>query len=199
MKRFRSARDAKEFLVARIVDEAQREGVSLSDVERKMLYFSETGWAPPDIMVTNEEFDRECDQDEYEKKIARIVHHAREGARKEGEESLGAWSDAIRTLRKEDHYLLVMIDRSNSVERPRFDRLKLWATAIALVGGSLGVMFMIRDLGLGFPKVSRDAPMFLWTAAFLAACAYQLFRICVGGERADKLLGKLLGLFLRPK
>jgi hypothetical protein len=47
--RFASAREAKQFLVAQIADEAQREGVSLSEIERKMLYFSETDWTLPDI------------------------------------------------------------------------------------------------------------------------------------------------------
>jgi len=49
MTRFTSAREAKEFLVAKIAEEAQREGVPLSEVERKMLCFSETGWTLPDI------------------------------------------------------------------------------------------------------------------------------------------------------
>jgi hypothetical protein len=42
MRRFATTRDAMEFLVSRIVTEAQREGVPLSETERKMLYFSET-------------------------------------------------------------------------------------------------------------------------------------------------------------
>jgi hypothetical protein len=64
-----STREAKEYLVAQITAEAQREGISLSDVERKMLYFSETGWTLPEIMEVNEQFDQDYDQDEYEKKL----------------------------------------------------------------------------------------------------------------------------------
>jgi hypothetical protein len=48
--RFHSAREAKEFLISRIVEEARRENIPLSEVERKMLYFSETDWTLPDIM-----------------------------------------------------------------------------------------------------------------------------------------------------
>jgi len=44
MNQFSQSRDAKEFLIARIVREAQIEGVPLSEIERKMLYFSETHW-----------------------------------------------------------------------------------------------------------------------------------------------------------
>jgi hypothetical protein len=46
---FKTTRDAKEYLVSRIVAEADRAGIQLSDIERKMLYFSETGWTLPDI------------------------------------------------------------------------------------------------------------------------------------------------------
>src|SRR5437588_2571529 len=112
MSRFASARDAKEFLVAQIVQQAQRDGVSLTDVERKMLYFSETDWTLPDIIEVNEEFERDYDQHEYEKKIVGVIRNAQRQARKESKESGGgdSWADAIRLLRKEDHYLLVMVD-----------------------------------------------------------------------------------------
>lgn len=85
MSRFASGRDAKEFLVARIVVEAQREGVSLAEIERKMLYFSETDWTLPDIDKVSEAFEREYDNDEYEKKIRSLIHNARVRARKEDE------------------------------------------------------------------------------------------------------------------
>jgi hypothetical protein len=53
MNRFSTAREAKEFLLAGIVAEAQRENVPLSEIERKMLYLTETGWTLPDIMEVN--------------------------------------------------------------------------------------------------------------------------------------------------
>ena len=59
MNAFRSGREAKEYLVSRIVAEAQRENVSLSEVERKMLYFSESGWTLPDMTAVSEDFNRE--------------------------------------------------------------------------------------------------------------------------------------------
>jgi hypothetical protein len=62
VQRFATARDAKEFLVSRIITESQREGVPLSEVERKMLYFSETAWTLPDIGEVNDAFDREYNQ-----------------------------------------------------------------------------------------------------------------------------------------
>ena len=49
MKAFHTGREAKEFLISELVAEAQRENVPLSDIERKMLYFTESGWTLADI------------------------------------------------------------------------------------------------------------------------------------------------------
>src|SRR5579864_4782799 len=119
MTAFQSARDAKEFLIARIVEEARRENIPLSEVERKMLYFSETHWTLPDIASVSEEFDREYKQDEYEEKITRLVKEASIHDRRESAEQYDLWSDAIRLLKKEDHYILVMIDRAGLRTRRR--------------------------------------------------------------------------------
>jgi hypothetical protein len=141
MSRFAGGREAKEFLVARIVAEAQREGVSLSEIERKMLYFSETDWTLPDIDKVSEAFERQYDNDEYEKKIASLIHNARVRARKEDKPEFEAWSDAIRILSKEDHYLLVMIDQAGSSSGPPGDLVKLWATGILVVCICVGLPF----------------------------------------------------------
>jgi hypothetical protein len=53
MKAFHSGREAKEFLISELVAEAQDENVPLSEVERKMLYFTESGWTLPDIMTVS--------------------------------------------------------------------------------------------------------------------------------------------------
>jgi hypothetical protein len=113
MTAFQSARDAKEFLIARIVEEAKRENIPLSEVERKMLYFSETHWTLPDIASVSEKFDREYNQDEYEEKITRLIKEAAIHDHQQSAEQYDLWWDAIRLLKKEDHYILVMIDSAS--------------------------------------------------------------------------------------
>jgi hypothetical protein len=81
MSAFKSAREAKEFLASRIVDEAQQENVVLSETERKMLYFSETEWTLPDIAAVSDDFDAAYNQRDYEKKIARLIRNAGKRAR----------------------------------------------------------------------------------------------------------------------
>ena len=66
-------RQAKEYLTERIVSEARREAFPLSEVERKMLYFTESGWTLPNILEVNAEFERDYDNEEYEQKIAGLV------------------------------------------------------------------------------------------------------------------------------
>jgi hypothetical protein len=103
---------AKEFLIARVTKEAEMENVRLSEVERKMLYFTEVHPSLPDIYEVNAEFERTCDSDEYEEKIIGLLKKARD---RDAEQSLAQgqqWEDAIHALKDEDHYILVMVYRA---------------------------------------------------------------------------------------
>ena len=107
---------AKEFLISRVIKEAKADGVTLSEVERKMLYFTEVHPSLPDIYDVNEQFERNYDSDEYEAKISRLLKDARDRDRKESASGDQAWKDALNTLRKEDHYILVMVGQAFSPE-----------------------------------------------------------------------------------
>jgi hypothetical protein len=138
VRTFSSGREAKEYLIAQIVLEAEREGVPLSETERKMMYFTETAWTLPDIWDVNEVFERDYDQPTYEGKIGELARKARTLGVAANE--LETWKEAVRVLKSEDHYLLVLLaepkGRSNSLF---VDRLKLVGTAflvcLLLIGG----------------------------------------------------------------
>jgi hypothetical protein len=110
VRTFANAREAKEYLVSRILMQSQLEGLPLSDVERKMLYYSETGWTLPDIDEVSDAFDRDYDMAIYEQKIGELTRNFCTKARKDNREEFETWNEAVRTLRQEDHYLLVLID-----------------------------------------------------------------------------------------
>src|SRR6202050_5956977 len=78
------AQQGKEFLISQILEEAEREDVPLSEIERKMLQFTEMQESLPDIYDVNDQFEREYDTGEYEKKIAGLVRRSyrRGGKRK---------------------------------------------------------------------------------------------------------------------
>jgi hypothetical protein len=60
--------DAKQFLIGRVIEEAELQQVSLSEVERKMLYFTEVSPSLPDIYDVNAEFERNYDAASMRKK-----------------------------------------------------------------------------------------------------------------------------------
>lgn len=120
-------REAKEYLAGRIVAEAKHEGSPLTDVERKMLYFTESGWTPPGMMKVGEAFDREYDQDEYERKIGGLVSKIQARDAAENGQEQAAWDEAVLKLCEGDHYLLVLIDSAaRGVGSLRWNRLRLW-------------------------------------------------------------------------
>lgn len=199
---FHSAREAKEFLVSKIVEEAIHEGSALSEVERKMLYFSEADWTLPDITAVSDEFDRAYDQDEYEAKIAGVVKRAYKTVLKDSGDEYDKWWSAIRLLSKQDHYILVMIRQA--ALRPRGDQLKLFGTAIVVAG--LFVSFVSVSIylegryRLDFGKYmpSRDTREFLWWAILVSlTIAYFLLRRFLGKRRVDSFVARSLEGFGR--
>jgi hypothetical protein len=121
---FLSRQRAKEYLVIRILAEAETQGVTLSDVERKMLYLSETDWTPPDIVDVCAEFERDYNDTEFEQKIAALVRNLKARANPEEQQQ---WADAVLKLSDGDHYLLVLIDGAvKSSDAPPIPPWRRW-------------------------------------------------------------------------
>lgn len=136
--------DAAQFLVQKIVSQARREGVPLTDVEEKMLLFSETSPTLPNITDVNEAFDRDYDPIAYERKIATLVRHIRSAERNNSEENR-RWNEAIRALRGEDYYVLVMVNEADRGKRSSGDLIRLVLTAVVIVSVLLAiVLFFTR-------------------------------------------------------
>lgn len=64
------SRQAKDFLVQQASEQAALEGVPLSDLEKRMMYFTESDSSCENPAALNEEFEAECDTDEYETKVS---------------------------------------------------------------------------------------------------------------------------------
>lgn len=105
-----------------------------------MLYFSETHWTLPDMETVNGQFDRTYDQDEYEQKIASLVKGTYKCILRDHDGEYERWQAAVHLLRKQDHYILVMIDLA--ALRPRGDQLKLFAAGVGIVTLFLGIEFL---------------------------------------------------------
>jgi hypothetical protein len=198
---FSSASEAKEFLVSRIVSEAELEGLPLSEIERKGLYFSETAWTLPDMKKVNEEFDQNFDQWDYEKKIARLIRNARNRDRQRDTRGAGSWSDAIAVLSKEDHYILVMIKQAGLSTRPPGDFLKLIGTALGLIALIVCVNLIADRLNIDLSRKSMGP--YIWMVMAVSVVLCMLLSAILGRQRFNDILGavvaKAVGRFTRTR
>jgi hypothetical protein len=151
--------EAKDFLVKQTAEQAAIENVPLSDLEKRMMYFTETGECPEEPLALNNAFEAAYDTDEYEAKISKLMHHAYQRIRKENPETAGRWKEAIKQLSKGDHYLLVLEGANYSKERPQerppYDSLKLLGAAILGASAMAMFAFVWDRFGPHFPD-SRD-------------------------------------------
>lgn len=102
--------EAKDFLVQQTAEQAALENVPLTDLEKRMMYFTETGECPEDPIALNDAFEAEYDTDNYEEKVSGLLRHAYARLKKENPSSARTWDEAVQDLRKGDHYLLVFLD-----------------------------------------------------------------------------------------
>jgi hypothetical protein len=129
---FRTIREAKDYLASRIAQEAQCDGTPLTEVERKMLYFTETGWTLPDMKEVSAEFDRNYDQSDYEKKISELVARIQDGLTDKSRQEQTTWALALERLSQGDHYLLALVDAANPTRTGARRNLKLLIIAFVL-------------------------------------------------------------------
>jgi hypothetical protein len=130
--RLMKVREAKDLLVQQIADEAQAQGKPLSDLERRMLYFTESNDAIEDPAALSAEFAAQYDSAEYELKVARLLRNAHKRIKCEDPEAARTWTAAVREVRRGDHYLLVLWGISPPSERPVRDSLKHFGIGIAI-------------------------------------------------------------------
>ena len=164
-----NAREAKDFLVQHTVEQAALDHVLFSDLERRMMYFTESGDCPEDPIALNDAFESECDNDKYEPKVSKLMHHAYQRIRKENPEAARQWKDAIGTLRKGDHYILVLWGQEPQ-ERRSYDSLKLLLAGLLLAAIVTSVMFLANHYGIRWgkePNTTSSRPPALGRVFFL--------------------------------
>jgi hypothetical protein len=143
--------EAKDFLVQQAAEQAALEKVPLSDLEKRMMYFTESGEMREDAVALNEAFEAEYDSDEYEVKISKLLHHAYTRIEKENPETARRWNQALKQLSSGDNYLSVLWGRDTG-ERPPYDSLKLLGTALLLIIVMEAILFTADHYGLHWPK-----------------------------------------------
>jgi hypothetical protein len=111
-----TASEALEFLANRIEQQAVSEGTLLTEIERKMLRWSEVEpGACKDVDISGR-FERDFDADEWEEKIVRLAKRAYVADDK-NPSAAQFWADARIALRGHDYYLLTMTPMMSGPEQ----------------------------------------------------------------------------------
>lgn len=142
---FTTTREAKEFLIAQIVQEAEREAPPLTDVERRMLYFTETAWMPEDTWQASEVFDRDYDMNTYEQRIGQLTTSLKQRPDHDKKD----WNAAVRLLKTEDHCLLVLINPALQISVSQGSIVPL-VVKFVLIGLGLVLLLPLAKLALHF-------------------------------------------------
>jgi hypothetical protein len=165
---------SKQFVIERILDQARLEGVSLTDIEIRMLKFTEATSSSKDLEAA-EAFDRNYNDEEYEGTIADLVRHVHARDKETGNKQ--AWDDALAHLAGCDLYLNVMIDRAGIAGNPfgpfgdwRFFLVGLVPPALCL---AVAVLIGLSPIGARFIHSELLRAML---AIFFLAAPFALMR-----------------------
>jgi hypothetical protein len=159
---------SKQFLIDRILDQAKIEAVLLTNIEIRMLKFTEATSESRDLEAA-EVFERDYNDEEYELKIANLIRHVY--ARDQQSGNKPAWADALANVAGRDLYLNVMIDRAGlnidplaSLKDWRFLLYGLLPPALCLAAA---VLVALSPIGARF--IPSDLLRFLIAICFLGA------------------------------
>jgi hypothetical protein len=125
---------AKEFLIGQILEEAEREGVKLSNVEVQMLHFNPSWGGRQAIPEVARTFENEYSPAEYERKVVALVVASLKRARKENAALERRIRQAGAELKHGDYYLSPMVAAAVKKVRPRGDLVLLIVAAIGVTG-----------------------------------------------------------------
>lgn len=151
------SRQAKDFLVQQASEQAALEGVAFSDLEKRMMYFTETDSSCENPAALNEEFEAKYDTEEYETKLSELLRHAYQRLKKEDPEKVRNWDQAIQALRKGDHYILVLWD-SNSSDSTGAHSLKLSGTGLLLASVFVVTAFLAKKYNISWDRLHEYLP-----------------------------------------
>ena len=179
-------RAAKAFLVEQAAQQANVENVPLSDLEKRMMCFTESDDTFEDPIKLNEEFEAAYETDEYEAKISGLLRRAYKRIANENQEMARQWDGAIRVLRKGDHYLLVLWDQGPS-ERPPHDSLKLLGSAIVVSCAFVPLAILSDRLARYYPHFPIPGWLlrrlaFLFVVALYFGVRHIAMRRRIGGQ-----------------
>lgn len=142
---------AKKFFIEKVLLQAQKEHVPISEAERYMLSWTEdTGKDFSPRQDLTDQFEKETTQSAFEKKIVGLLKNAYISDVRREKEMSKKYRSALRALDEGDHYIAVMADRAvreGVVSANRLkDRMSLIITAVTIMAILLTMLFIFRTL-----------------------------------------------------
>ncbi len=173
--------NAKRFIADRLVDEAKRQGVDLTDVEVRMLGFAEASASSEDMEVAAV-FERDYDDMEYESKIAKLLRCVYKRDIESGMKP--DWDRFFEDIAEEDMYLFVMLERAGIQRSSPFSLFSDWRFYWGLVPT---ILLVATGMVVAFSQfAARFIPNgFLRLGLALVLLLAPLFMSKMGSSRAD--------------
>ena len=155
-----NTKEAKDILVEFTAEQAALDGVPFTDVEKRMLYFTESDpLSCSNPIELNAEFETQCETEPYEAKVSRLVHRAYTRLKKEAPEKARIWNEAVRELEKGDHYFLVMWDMNPPSESGLGDSLKLLGAGLFVAVSLVTAMLLADKFDVDINKAKNYVPI----------------------------------------
>jgi hypothetical protein len=148
---FTTQKTSKKYFIDRILDQARRSNIALSQAEQYMLGWSETekGFVIDQRLV--DQFNQETTNSKFEQKIINLLMSAYATDIEKDSALKNSYREAYSVLNKGDHYILIMIKAaiSSRLTNTLKDRVLLVLAAIAVGAIILGIQIALRYLGIG--------------------------------------------------
>jgi hypothetical protein len=152
--------EAKNFLVQQVAEQAALERVSLSDIEKRMLWFTESDPVScSNPIELNDEFEKQCDTAEYERKMSGLFHDAYKRLKSDNPDKAQLWTEAVHFLNQGDHYILVMCDvphvRPAALKSSTRDWVLYVAIGLAVAGAAVSAGVLLARYGTAVTPYKR--------------------------------------------
>ena len=140
---------AKRFLVNRIVDQAKRENVALSDIEIRMLGFARVSATPRELEAAAA-FERDYSNEQYEAKIGKLIRNVYKLDKEAGK--AGIWEQSLDAVADEDVYLALILKKlgiREPAQTPWYmpDRRSMRELVPTIVLVVIGIVVIFTPLG----------------------------------------------------
>jgi hypothetical protein len=106
-----NSREALDFLVEQTLRQVEVDGGCLTDLQKRMMYFTESEGAVENPSTLYAQFEAENDTNFYEEQMGMLLARTYDRLKRNDAHAKALWDSAIRELEKGDYYFLVLWSR----------------------------------------------------------------------------------------